>query len=123
MLSAPLFLFFRVCDDDQSALVLWNFPVGLAVGMGGHRRDEGLTMNGFFAYIWWPILGLSYCMGVFYFSVGMMFEDNQEWWFPFVLPLVVPLFWIHKNRFGLVALLAVLLLLIAVSMLYAKVFS
>ena len=55
--------------------------------------------------------------------MGMMFEDDQEWWFPFVLPLVVPLLWMHKNRFGLVALLAVLSLLIALSVLYAKVFS
>lgn len=95
--------------------------MGFAVGMGRHRRDEGLNMDGFFSSIWWCIIGGSYCMGVCYFTVDIMFEDGHSWWLPLLLPVAVPLMWLYENRNGIAALLTILMLLIGVSTLYVKV--
>lgn len=79
-------------------------------------------MDGLFTYFWWYVVGVSYFMGVCYFAVGMMFDGGDDWWLPFVLPVAVPLFWVHENRIGVASVLAILMLLVGVPVLCSKVF-
>ncbi|MCE3261583.1 MAG: hypothetical protein K0R43_662 [Pseudoduganella sp.] len=79
-------------------------------------------MGGFVTHWPWYALAVAYFMCVMYFAVGAMF-DGEEWWRPFVLPVVVPCWWVYENRIGLGVALVIIAALIGVPVILTKVLS